>query len=633
MHFVEVAIQNVRGFSAQGRFALKPGYLVLKPPTSDVSPLAGLALALFYADGRGGDASFSASSDKPGKAAFTFVGQDSQTYRLLRELGGSGTLHKQTAPGQPPELISQDSAEIGQFLRAQAGLPSRTTLEQVYCLMPGHLPSRRPRLRTSRPDLKRPSVTSGSALASNQAVTPAEDIPAAEAKVRDLEKEMVRSREVDELQFKLDGLNSQLFETERKLNSTEGLKVAVRDAEAAWNAAPTPEALGLPADIAARVERYPKARSRRDDALNRLAVEREQEAQSVPAEVESLKDNRQFWAGLGGGVLLLVLGIVLGSVLDSAWRYLVLLDIPAFGWAAMLALRYVDDLSRTTNVGRKEGMFAAREKKIIEEFEADSAHVRKALKILELEEPADIPAVFERKGLLEQKVQELRDQLSAMEASPDFLAANEQREDIKRQIEEVSAQIGKIGTYVRDVRDVEREISRTKESIALAKAPPQAGFSPGGGPGFPAEPLEDPSPVLMAQAADLLATDIPTVQGQLKDRCLQYLTALTDRRYQSVEWDNDGRGYVLSQGRHVPVGEMMPKDLDLYYLALRLTVVEKASVRVKYPFLLEHPFLGVEEVKLQLLGRMLKHLGTLTQVVHVTGHPGFAQLSDSTVNL
>ena len=34
-----------------------------------------------------------------------------------------------------------------------------------------------------------------------------------------------------------------------------------------------------------------------------------------------------------------------------------------------------------------------------------------------------------------------------------------------------------------------------------------------------------------------------------------------------------------------------------------------------------------------LLGRMLKHLGTLTQVLHVTPHPGLAQLSDGPVNL
>ena len=118
MHFLEVAVQNVRGFTAQGRFAFKQGYLVLKPPASEVSPLAGLSLALLYSDGRGGDTSFVASGQKSGKAAFTFVGQDNLTYRLLRELGGSGTLHKQGLPGQAPELVSDDAAEIAQYLRS-----------------------------------------------------------------------------------------------------------------------------------------------------------------------------------------------------------------------------------------------------------------------------------------------------------------------------------------------------------------------------------------------------------------------------------------------------------------------------------------------------------------------------------
>ena len=40
MQFAEVAVQNVRGFSPAGRFALKAGYLVLKPPTAEASPLA-----------------------------------------------------------------------------------------------------------------------------------------------------------------------------------------------------------------------------------------------------------------------------------------------------------------------------------------------------------------------------------------------------------------------------------------------------------------------------------------------------------------------------------------------------------------------------------------------------------------
>ena len=631
MHFVEVAVQNVRGFTAQGRFPFKQGYLVLKPPSAEVSPLAGLSLALLYSDGRGEDSKFVATGQKSGKSAFTFVGQDNLTYRLLRELGGSGTLHKQTVTGQPPELVSDDAAEIAQYLRSQAGLPARSTFEQVYCLMANQMPSRRPRVRVARPgDPKRPSLSSGPQLASNQAVEPAEDIPAAEARVKALEQEMQRSREVDELQFKLDGLNSTLFEVERKLNSTEGLKVAIRDAENAWNAAPTPENLGLPADILARVERYPKAIAKRDDAMGRLQVEREQEAAAVPQAVAPLKNNPLFWAGIAAGTLFLLLGIVLSAVLENtAWRYMVLLDIPAYGFAAMLALRYVDDLSSTTSVRSKEGMFAAREKKILEEFDMEAAPVRKAMKALELESHEEIPAVFERKALLEQKVRDLREQLTAMENAPEFMAAAGEREETKRGIEELNAKIAKIGTYVRDVREVEREMARTKESIALAKSP-AAATGPVGGPN---DPLEDPSPALMKQAADIFQVDIPTVSGMVRDRCNQYLTALTDRRYQGVDWDMEGRGFVISAGRSVPVGEIIPRDLDMYYLALRMTVVEKASARVKYPFILEHPFAGMDEVKLPLVGRMLKHLGTLTQVLHVTAHPGFAQLADGTVNI
>ena len=90
MHFVELAVQNVRGFSPAGRFALKTGYFVLKPPTAELSPLAGVvARAALRGRPRRGRR-FSASAQKPGKGALTFVGQDALTYRVLRELGGAG---------------------------------------------------------------------------------------------------------------------------------------------------------------------------------------------------------------------------------------------------------------------------------------------------------------------------------------------------------------------------------------------------------------------------------------------------------------------------------------------------------------------------------------------------------------
>ncbi|QQR47848.1 chromosome segregation protein SMC [Myxococcus xanthus] len=633
MQFAEVAVQNVRGFSPAGRFALKAGYLVLKPPSAESSPLAGLSLALLFADGRGTDASFIATGAKSGKAALTFVGVDGVTYRVLRDLGGSGTLHRMNPTTQQPELVSSDASEISQFLRGQAGLPPKTTFEQVYCLQLGQLPSRRPR-KSAAAAAKVDPKTSGRypSLASASTVLPAEDIPAAEAKLRALEQELAASTEVDSLQFKADGVASQIFDAEQRLKGTEGLKVAISEAEAAWRAAPTPESLGLPQDIVNRLKRHPKVIARRDEALARLNADRANEAEARPASVPSLTQNMGFWAGLGAGVLFLALAVGLGFGVDRTFRYLALLDIPAFGVAAFLALRYVDDLQKATRHGSKENRFDVREKKILEEYEAEAAPLRMAQKALDVEELDGIAPALERKELLAARVAELQDQLHTMESDPDYLAAAAQVQSLKAEAEALNDELTQKGTYVRDVREVEREMGRLKESIALAKAPPPPA-APGPDGSVPVETLEDPSPMLLSQAADVFTTDILSVQAMLKERCVQYLTALTDRRYQGIEWDREGKAFALASGRRVPVGELPAKDLDLYYLALRMTVVEKASARVKRPFLLEDVFTGMEEVKLPLIARMLKHLGTLTQVLHVTSHPGFAQMSDGPVNV
>jgi FtsZ-binding cell division protein ZapB len=260
--------------------------------------------------------------------------------------------------------------------------------------------------------------------------------------------------------------------------------------------------------------------------------------------------------------------------------------------------------------------------------------VRLATSTLKVDSYKDVPAALERKELLRVRLDELRAQLQEMESTPEFQSAAQERDELRRQAEALNAKLTQLGSYTRDSREIERELSRVKESIALARNPRAA--APAGGDaeaGAAVEALEDPTPVLLNQASDLLTADLHATIGALKDRCFQYLTALTDRRYQGIEWDKDGKGFVLAAGKRLPVGEMPPKDLDLYYLSLRMTVVEKASAKAKLPLFIDDALASVEEVKLPLLGRMLKHLGSLTQVLHVTGHPGFPQVSDGTTNV
>jgi hypothetical protein len=229
------------------------------------------------------------------------------------------------------------------------------------------------------------------------------------------------------------------------------------------------------------------------------------------------------------------------------------------------------------------------------------------------------------------KASQLRAELAVQEADPAVQQAPALLAELRAQAVTLNARIEEKGTYTRDGREVERELTRTRQSIELALQPAQAaaGAAPAG-----VDALEDPTPALLALAAELLGLDLTAAMAALHPRCLQYFTALTDRRYPQVEWDREGRAQVPLAGRKLALGELPGKDVDLYAIALRLTVVERVSARVKVPFLVEDVFTGLlDEVKLPLVARMLKHLGTLTQVLHATAHPGFAQMADASASV
>jgi hypothetical protein len=309
---------------------------------------------------------------------------------------------------------------------------------------------------------------------------------------------------------------------------------------------------------------------------------------------------------------------------EGSMRYLALLAIPVFGFAALLGLGYVEQLQALDRSGRKGSMAAARERKIEEEFQREVEPVRRAMKQLDVGSPSEVAELLGRRGILEQQMEGLRAQLAQAEAVPEYVSARSDRERLIVEQDRLNARLAEMGSYVRDPRDVERELSRVNESIALAVS--------GSAPGAPGD-FEDPSPALLAAAANLLGTDVPTVCGLLRDRLPQYLAALTDKRYLGVEFSATGAATVISVTGKTPAGNLPGRDLDLLFVALRLTLAEKAAAKVKAPLIIEGIPPGIEEPKTGLLGRMLKHLGTHTQVLHVTAHPSFATLSDLTVGL
>ncbi len=627
MVFLELAAQAVRGFSPSIRVALKPGYSVLQAPGDLPAPLAGLIVALSFPDGRGGDSAFLAPGAKAGRAGLSIQGNDGSVWRIVRDLGGAGGLHKLNRATNQFDVVSQDALEMGQALRAGAGFPARSTWEQLFTLTGPQLPTRRP---------KGPARPAGGAAAKPAAKLPsaawnmeaAGGAPAGEdpQKVAALEAELVTSKRAAEVQFKLDGINTELFGIESKRKGWDELEQRL---EAARQDLQKADAQGGAAeDIIARARRYPDEKRRHEEQVNRLRDEQQSARDNVPQLPPPLRSDQRFLGALAGGLALFIGALFL----EGAYRYLALLSMVPFTLAALLALRFIEDLQRAGRSGGKLEVLEGREKKLVDDFALTTMVVQKAFAQVGAETLEDFLAVMERRAGLQEQVRQLESEWAQAQTSPEYSSLAAQAAHLKTQQEACTQELLSMsGGYVRDVRDIERELARFKEP-APAPAPRPSVSGEGFAPVTtgPTETWEDPTPPLLMLATDLFATDVPSLWSVLHDRALQYLTALTDRRYHGISVDKDGHATLEAPGRTLSARELPGKDLDLMYLALRLTLIEKAAPAHKLPVVIEDTFNTVfDAAKQPLFGRMVKHLGSMTQVLHVSGAGQNAAVADA----
>src|SRR5678816_4492450 len=137
----------------------------------------------------------------------------------------------------------------------------------------------------------------------------------------------------------------------------------------------------------------------------------------------------------------------------------------------------------------------------------------------------------------------------------------------------------------------------------------------------------------MGAAADLLTLDVPTLAGRITERCAQYVSALTDRRVEGLDFTHDGQGLARAGGKQVPVGQLASHDMDWVWLGLRLVLLERLVSQEPMPVLIEDLATGMDEARLPMLGRMLKAQGSGTQLLHLTAHPVFASMSEGSLNV
>ena len=276
-------------------------------------------------------------------------------------------------------------------------------------------------------------------------------------------------------------------------------------------------------------------------------------------------------------------------------------------------------------------MFGVREKKLQDEFQLSNSTIQLAFEKTGAATNDEFFAVMASRDQLLPEMHQLEAQLETLKADAELAELPVKMAELKAEHDDLNQRLlAMSGGYVREVRDIERDLGRLRELLA-PPPPPVEEFR---AVSTAVETFDDPMPAVMLLGCDLFSLDVPTLWNVLKDRSAQYLKALTDQRYHGIELDADGKASLLAPGRTVPATELAGKDLDLAYLSVRLTLVEKYSAQAKLPVVIEDTFGTVIDVtKQNLVGRMLKHIGSLTQVLHVTGLSQNVSAADDIVQI
>jgi len=608
---LEIAVQGVRGVSpAGGRLALRPGYNVL---AVEGAPFRRLLEALLWPSPRDGEALQRAAPGQAGapvRAGITLVGNDQVTYRLVRDFAAGSQLLRFDGEKRSFSPVSQDLAEIAACLKA-AGVPSRDLFDAVLSLAAAEIPSRggAPRL-----------AGAGPGMPARPAVRPAE----AHKRAGELRVELERARKSEKLQYRLDGLQSQLFKLEEALREgariREGLERSDAEVGEMGAVARVADRLG---DVEAVLAAHARAGTRRDEGLARVADERQAlEEIAGRGTPQALWQQPAFLASAGAGLLLLALGIA-GAAQGSPVRYLGLLDLFAFGAAAWVALRHVDRVEDLGRVERRRKVIEERERKLAQHWERDGAEVRAALAELGAAGPAELQERLRKLADVRSAQAEWRQKLDAWESQPETRGAREERARVEAEMREAEADLSSVaGGYVRDPRSIESEISRLEQEAASPEAP-EVDL-----PAAPAAPQLEPIRGLLDRAAAALGQTPSGVARALQARASQLVAALSAQRLAGLSVDDRGNPSVLIGGRPQAALTLPPADRDLCFLALRLALLEQGLAGGRAVAFLDDAFAGASDGVRRAAARLLKQAARAGQVLHGTRDPAFREAAD-----
>ncbi len=689
MRILELVFRGVAGSPELTRLKFGPGNVVVQSSRAQL-PLGRLLSYALYDESLEAPPELRGEGAQSSRVGVTLQDHKGSIFRILRDLEkGTVQLARYDADSKSFSGISSNASETSQYLRGQARLAPEDLFSELLWLSPEQLPTKwvPPAVeqvpQAARPRMAAPVMGGAAAAAAyeeeaqrakrEQATEPMQiqrstdsfsmqsdagndsnrfdDMPLEQRKsmLADLEKQKATLDEADQIEYAIEGKQSELFELEQSRSRLQELEKEAEGLRAEVDKHALPEE--LEAKVEGKLKEYRFQRDKHEKALKRITEDKERLADLLEESVRGPLHSLLLQIGAAGALLFTLTGL-----LWEPARWLLFLNPVALGLAAIGIIEWIGKVEDSEALLARKASLEELEEKEKRKFGAETTGARLIMEKLDVDTPEAVEKRLaarrraieeyeevsgrledilssEEHSEAEEETKRLEEEIKVMEQRLRDLAAGDNPADLMRDIEALRAsiektEVGEAGTTEQTISGdaswgdpLEMDDSPSAELDALDSVAPEA-LEAG-------RRMPDPGPRMLSLLSDATLTD-PAVAGErISARLDKYVAALSRKKWESVRFHGRGNLVFFSAGSELAWDDVPQEDIDTLYLAVRLCLAEAVLGQGPQPLVFEEPFdEAVDRAVWPMLARMLGHLGGLSQVIHTTPQSHWSEHCD-----